>query len=133
MKNQNTTRYSKQRECILRVLGETDTHPTASYIYHRVREEIPNVSLGTVYRNLAKLTEEGAVIKIFSDDTSERYDACTSPHCHVLCRRCGSVSDVFIDCSDALDKEAEKVYNGKISGHSITFWGLCEKCSRSNG
>ena len=132
MKNQNNTRYSKQRECILRVLGETDTHPTANYVYEMVRREIPNISLGTVYRNLSKLTEEGAIIKLVSEDTCERYDARVTPHYHITCKSCGAVGDIFIDYDKSLDERAAALYRGEVDGHDIMFFGICDKCKESN-
>lgn len=132
MKNQNNTRYSKQRECILKVLSGTDTHPTANYVFEKVRREIPNISLGTIYRNLSKLTEEGLIIKLVSDDTCERYDARVTPHYHIVCRSCGAVGDIFIDYDASLDKRADGLYKGDVHGHDIMFYGICDKCKNGS-
>ena len=132
MKNQKSTRYSRQRECILKVLSETDTHPTANYVFEKVREEIPNISLGTVYRNLSKLIEDGLIIKLVADDTCERYDARVVPHYHIVCRLCGAVGDIFTDYNTALDKKADEQYKGKVYGHDIMFYGICDKCMNGN-
>lgn len=132
MNNQSNKRYSKQRECILNVLKGTATHPTANYVFEKVREEIPNISLGTVYRNLSKLTEDGEIIKLVSDDTCERYDARVTPHYHIVCRSCGAVGDIFIDYDKSLDRSADKVYGGCVRGHDIMFYGICEKCLRND-
>lgn len=131
-KNKNTARFSKQRECIMQILSATDSHPTANYIFDRVREQIPNISLGTVYRNLARLCEEGRIIRIESGDAAERYDARTTPHYHIQCVKCGAVADVFIKYEDRLDAAASEAYDGRIEGHSVMFRGICKKCCEKN-
>lgn len=130
MNEKTPVRFSRQRECILNVLKGTDTHPTASWVYERVKNEIPNISLGTVYRNLARLSEDGVILRISGDDGVERYDARVKPHYHMLCRLCGGVSDVFIDYADELDRSAEELCGCKIDEHRLMFYGVCNKCCK---
>jgi len=87
-------RNTPQRNRILEVLRSTDTHPTASRVYDEVRDLIPNISLGTVYRNLSVLESQGYIQKISCSDAEDRYDATVEPHIHYYCTSCGSVSDV---------------------------------------
>lgn len=122
-------RYSKQRECILEVLKGTTEHPTANWVYDSVRKEIPNISLGTVYRNLAVLCDDGVVLKIDVGDGTERYDACAKPHYHLHCKVCGCVCDVCFGYEEAIDKKAEKESGCKIDYHSLMFSGICSGCS----
>ncbi len=121
-------RYSRQRECILDYLSNTVEHPTANMIYDKVREIIPNISLGTVYRNLATLVDDGDVLKIDAGDNAERYDIRVKAHGHLICNSCGSVSDVFMDYEDRLDEIAREVSGADIITHQLVFEGTCSKC-----
>ncbi|MGN1084105.1 MAG: transcriptional repressor, partial [Lachnospiraceae bacterium] len=85
-------KHSRQRDAILEYLRSTASHPTADTVYENVREKIPNISLGTVYRNLNMLAESGEVLRLSCGGTSDRYDGCVKPHYHFLCRSCGNVS-----------------------------------------
>ncbi len=70
-------------------MHSTDTHPTASAVYNEVRKVIPNISLGTVYRNLAALSEEGVILSLSVGDGYEHFDGNSAPHAHLHCKRCG--------------------------------------------
>lgn len=120
-------KYSRQRESIKSFLLSRYDHPTADTIYINVRKEFPNISLGTVYRNLSLLTELGEIIKITTDG-ADRFDAHTVPHSHFICRRCHTVLDIPIKNEDFINKEAQKEFSGHIEGHSIQYFGLCENC-----
>ncbi len=121
-------RYSKQRDCIMRVLSGTSSHPTANWIYDKVREEIPNISLGTVYRNLAVLSDEGDILKLAVGDGTEHYDACIKPHYHLYCKNCGGVYDIDIDYLDGLDQRVIKSSDIEVDYHRVMFYGTCSKC-----
>lgn len=121
---------SKQRERILELLGSTVSHPTASWIYDKLKKEIPELSLGTVYRNLNILIEQGLIRKIDFGSTCDRYDADISPHYHFICERCGSIIDLKIPIDGELNKTVEKATNFKTKRHRIEFYGLCDKCSK---
>lgn len=121
-------KYSKQRQAIKDFLATRKDHPTADMIYENLKVEYPNISLGTIYRNLALLTDIGEIIKITSFDGPDRFDGRVDCHCHFMCTECGSVTDVdqakihpFIDSvSDA--------FKGKIKHYMINFSGICENC-----
>ena len=125
-------RNSRQREAILEVLRNTDEHPDASVIYERVRKLIPNISLGTVYRNLAVMADERDILRLSANSASVHYDGNTHPHYHVVCERCGRIDDIFTDFTKEVDKFAKKAYKGKIEEHSLIFYGLCEECTKEN-
>ena len=86
-------RKSKQREKILQVLRQTRIHPTADWIYETVHKEMPKMSLGTVYRNLKVLIDQGCVQKLSLEGSIDRFEAKISPHYHLICEKCGSVQD----------------------------------------
>lgn len=124
-------RYSRQRECILNALRQTKRHPSASSIYDEVRREIPNISLGTVYRNLAELSAGGEILRIDAGDGTERYDGCAQPHYHMICRCCHAVSDVEIPYLSELDDRVARINGADIAFHSVLFSGTCEKCKKN--
>ena len=122
-------KYSRQRESIKRFLMSRYDPPTADTIYLHVREEFPNISLGTVYRNLSLLTELGEIIKITTDGP-DRFDGNVKPHSHFLCRKCHSLLDVHLDNESFIDQQAQKNFPGTIDGHSILYYGICSDCSK---
>lgn len=88
------SRMTRQRKVILEELGKVYTHPTADEIYAMVKEKLPNISLGTVYRNLDLLAENNQVLKLETAGNIRRYDANMAPHSHIRCVSCGKVFDV---------------------------------------
>ncbi len=123
---------SKQRDAILAFLMTRKDHPTADTIYENVRLTIPNISLGTVYRNLALLTERGEILKLSIDGVSDRYDATTTPHLHFQCRLCNEVSDLSLHLDfDSMLKQASQEFNGIIEGHNTFFYGVCPQCAKN--
>ena len=130
MTGEKTIKYSRQREAIVNFLKDRKDHPTADFIYRNIREEYPNISLGTVYRNLALLEELGMVMKKSCNDGNEHYDPNVEPHYHFICRGCGAVSDIEMDNIDFINTLAEKNFNGKIYGHNAYFYGLCGECNK---
>ena len=125
-------RYSKQREAILNALRSTKSHPSANMVYDMVRVEIPNISLGTVYRNLAELVSTGEVIKIDAGDGMEHYDGYNKPHYHMFCKGCQSVSDIDIEYHIGMDEAAAKESGADIEYHNVVFMGTCKNCKKIN-
>lgn len=123
-----TLKHSRQRECIKTSLMSRHDHPTADTIYMDIREEFPNISLGTVYRNLNLLVDLGEVLKLSCGNGPDRFDADTRPHYHFVCRECGCVDDLPMDVSDTLNISAQKHCRGTIDSHITYFYGVCENC-----
>ena len=124
-------KYSRQREAVYNFLTTRKDHPTADFVYTNIREEYPNVSLGTVYRNLQLLTSIGRIQKIRVGDGIDHFDADISPHNHFYCRKCGSVIDLDMDNIDSINEIAGKNFDGRIEDHIICFTGVCGKCLRA--
>lgn len=124
----NASKHSKQRDAILEVLHSTKAHPTADIIYAEVRKKIPNISLGTVYRNLAKLSEDNTIIKVNAGTGVEHFDGTPTPHYHVVCTECGAIDDIEADPLEEVNAWAAKIFKGEIYKHSTIFFGKCEKC-----
>lgn len=125
------TNKSRQRDMILKVLSSTKSHPTAEWIYQQARQQMPNISLGTVYRNLSKLAEVGEILKLDVGDGFDHFDATATPHYHMVCNSCGRVLDVEMDYDRDLDAKAKRSTGGKIDGHSVIFYGCCQDCSKA--
>lgn len=121
-------KYSHQREAIVNFLKTRKDHPTADVVYQNIKETIPNISLGTVYRNLNQLANAGIILRLPCDGKTDHFDACTDPHCHFMCSRCGSVSDILIDPSGRLITEAASASAHQIDTASVLFYGVCSEC-----
>ena len=124
------SRKSKQKEAILEVVKGTTSHPTANWVYDQVRREIPNISLGTVYRNLKLLKEEGQILDIALDGTLNRFDGNTQYHHHFICEQCGRVFDVISEepMERAMVDRAAQRTGFKVTQHRCEFRGLCKDC-----
>jgi Fe2+ or Zn2+ uptake regulation protein len=121
-------RRSRQRERILELLRNTTEHPTADWLYRELKKEIPGLSMGTVYRNLRILEEQGAIRKLPAGSTFDRFDADRSPHSHLICERCGRICDVRLPREANLDSDAERESGFTVTRHRIEFFGLCRSC-----
>ncbi len=120
-------RYSKQRESVLKVVNNSYDHPNAETIYKRVKEIIPNISLGTVYRNLNSLVLDNQIRIIKGLDNKDRYDKTLHDHGHTLCTKCNTITDLtedeIISLKNKLKKEGFQIQN-----YNIIINGLCHKC-----
>ena len=124
------TRQTKQRGAILKLLRGGYCHLTADQIYDEVRNEMPNISKGTVYRNLKVLREMGLVSELNLNGTASRFEAKRDSHYHFRCERCGCVFDVDEPINKELDRRIAKRTGFKISYHQLEFRGLCHDCQR---
>jgi len=120
-------KYSRQREAILRELRSRHDHPTADMLYHKLREDYPRISLGTVYRNLALLCELGEIRKITCGDGIERYDGFVGAHDHFVCTRCGKVIDIEQVVKE-IPPSSTASEIGSIESHSLIYYGMCKDC-----
>ena len=122
-------KYSRQRESIKEYLADRTDHPTADTIYLAIKEKYPNISLGTVYRNLSLLSEMGEIAKISCGGVAEHFDGNSAPHYHFVCNECNKISDIHIDNMDFINTLAEKSFDGKVIGHNAYFYGICSNCN----
>ncbi|MGL5437515.1 MAG: Fur family transcriptional regulator [Lachnospiraceae bacterium] len=123
-----TLKYSRQRESIKSCLMKRHDHPTADTLYTAIREEYPQISLGTVYRNLNLLVELGEIQKLTCGDGKDHFDGDTSPHYHFVCRCCSSVLDLPMKILPKVEHEAAEHLGAEIDSHSIYFYGTCHDC-----
>lgn len=132
MKNPSIQRMTIQRQIILDELSKVKSHPTADEIYRMVRKKIPNISLGTVYRNLEIMAEAGLILKLESAGSQRRYDADTSNHYHLRCIKCGRVIDIMMAPIEAIKKVMEEFKGCTIRSYKLEFTGTCEKCDEES-
>lgn len=123
-------KYSRQRDAIVKFLSMRKDHPTADEIYKYIRKEYPNISLGTVYRNLTVLCESGEIIKLSCGTGPEHYDGDTSSHYHFVCTECNAVSDLKLSMFPDPAAFADPDFCGHITGYSLYFYGKCPACNR---
>ena len=123
-------KYSRQREAIKTFLATRYDHPTAETVYLGIKEEFPNISLGTVYRNLALLAELGEIQKISTGIGPDRFDGRPELHYHFLCNCCGGVSDLKVEGLEHINVLAGCGFEGEINGHFAFFFGKCPECKK---
>lgn len=124
---------SKQRDAIKSFLMTRYDHPTAETVYLNVKKDFPNISLGTVYRNLSLLSEIGEIQKLSTGIGPDRFDGNPAPHYHFICNQCGSVLDLDVTGLDHINVLASQNFDGKIEGHLIYFYGKCPDCKKTFG
>jgi Fe2+ or Zn2+ uptake regulation protein len=123
---------TKQRDTILGFLRSTTSHPTADSIYEEVRKEIPNISKGTVYRNLRILQEMGEIAELNLSGTASRFEGRRHNHYHFRCEKCGRVFDLDEPVDTELDRKVAARTGFNISYHQLEFRGICQECQRKN-
>ena len=133
-------RYSQKREAILDKIRSATCHPTADWIYHELKGEYPDLSLGTVYRNLAAFKDEGIISSVGKVDGQERFDGKMQPHGHFICRQCRVVIDIGLsadlsgnlsDSKSDLIVHPESINQHKVERVDFTAYGVCAECLKA--
>lgn len=125
-------RHSHQREQIREYLCSSMTHPSAEEIYQALKPRMPELSLGTVYRNLKLLEQMGQIRRAACVEGTERYDACCEDHMHFVCSRCGCVTDVPQIQVQKI-RDALTLADGYSIGRlEMTVTGLCPRCQKKD-
>ncbi|MCQ2455487.1 MAG: transcriptional repressor [Clostridia bacterium] len=120
--------YSRQREAVSKVLKASKSHPSAAAIYDEVKKIVPSISLGTVYRNLDNLKQNGDIISVSVGDGTERYDGDISPHIHLICRNCKNIIDIHI--KEDFGKKFATECGFSPDSSVYTVYGLCNNCAQ---
>ena len=121
-------KHSRKRDALLQKIQSTDRHPSAIWIYEELRKEIPDLSLGTVYRNLSVFKDEGLIVSVGTVNGQERYDGNTREHTHFICSECGDIIDVDTSIDAQLECQIEQRYDLEINHKQLTLYGKCNKC-----
>ena len=118
---------------ILEELRLCRNHPGADEVYLRVRERLPHISLGTVYRNLELMASRGMIRRLDTSSGQKRFDPITEQHCHFRCNACGNIEDIpFAVEFPQLDPRHPWVQERKILGARPEYFGLCPACLDSS-
>lgn len=123
-------KFSKQRELIYNQVMEFPVHPTADQVYTALKQDNPNLSLGTVYRNLNQLSEMGMLLKIKIADGSDRFDGRTDLHYHMVCDKCSQVYDVELSELDKIRSVVSERYGHTLTSVTLNLNGVCCECSK---
>lgn len=123
------TRYSKQREAILIELQHRTDHPTADQVYSTLKITHPELSLGTVYRNLNFLAQQGDILKLDVGDGTCHYDGNTHNHIHYICKCCRKIID--IEFTSALEQQIYQDIDYDIDQIQLILSGTCPECKKN--
>lgn len=126
---ENPSKQFRKRNAILSCLQQTKEHPSAEALYERVRRENPDISLATVYRNLALFKEQGLIVSLGTVNGMERFDGCVEPHVHFACRQCGSVTDVpSAEVPNSISDSAAAALGCRVESAQLMLAGICKNC-----
>ena len=127
-----STKQFRKRNAILDCLMRTTRHPSADMVHEMLQAEHPDISLATVYRNLALFKRQGTIISVATVNGVERFDANTDPHVHFICTGCDEVLDLMqIQVPESLSGEVEKTSGCRVQSCQLTFTGLCSECQKN--
>ena len=127
---ERTGKHFRKRDAILNCVRCTTTHPSAEWVFEHVRQEVPDISLATVYRNLSLFKDQGLITSLGTVKGVERFDGNTDPHVHFICTGCGKILDLGgIQVPEELSGAAEAESGGSVEACSLNFTGLCGDCA----
>ena len=130
---ERTSKHFRKRDAILQCVRSTDAHPSADWVFEHVKEQMPDVSLATVYRNLALFKEQGLITSLGTVKGVERFDGNTEPHVHFICTQCGNVLDLpEISVPEELNSAVAQSSGGRVDNCQLSFTGICGECRKLN-
>ena len=128
----STTKHFRKRDAILSCLHQTTVHPSAEWVHAKLKPEYPDLSLGTVYRNLALFKEQGLITSLGTVNGVERFDGNTEPHVHFICTGCDAVLDLpEVQVPQSLSNHVEQHAGCHVSSCQLTFTGKCNQCQEN--
>lgn len=122
------TRMTRQKKLVLEILRSTTCHPTADWIYEQARKQIPDISLGTIYRNLSNLKEAGEILELNYGSTFSRFDGNPRNHYHFVCEECKRIFDLDIPLLEGLEERVSEQTGLCITQYRLEFYGRCREC-----
>lgn len=126
------SRKTQQRDTILRVVKSTTSHPGADWVYEQVRKEIPNISMGTVYRNLQLLSQSGEIRRLDAVGGQSRFDGTTNNHYHFRCEKCGCIFDLDEPVDHSIEERVAQKTGFRVKSHYLEVSGLCPECQEQD-
>ena len=131
LERMNNFRVTPQRQVILEELTRVNNHPSANEVFDMVRVRLPRIGLGTVYRNLDIMADNGVILKIDVGGTQKRFDATVEPHYHIRCTECGRVNDIDVPVQKEIEAMAAASTDYEVQGHRVEFFGICPDCRKA--
>ena len=126
-------KHFRKRDAVLTCLRGTDIHPSAEWVYSQLKTDYPDISLCTVYRNLAYFKDQGTIVSLGTVKGVERFDGNTTPHVHFICTSCGRILDLMqLNVPEELSDAASRYSGGRAESCQLTFTGLCGNCAKIN-
>ena len=130
---ERTSKHFRKRDAILQCVRSTDAHPSADWVFEHVKEQMPDISLATVYRNLALFKDQGLITSLGTVNGVERFDGNTEPHVHFICTQCGNVQDLpEISVPEELNSAVAQSSGGRVDNCQLSFTGICGECRKLN-
>ena len=126
---ERTAKHFRKRDAILSCLRQTTEHPSADWVYAKLKPQIPDLALGTVYRNLSLFKDQGLIASLGTVGGVERFDGNVTPHVHFICTACHKVLDLSqIQVPEELNASADRASGGRVESCQLTFNGRCGSC-----
>ena len=123
-------RQSRQQRLVFEIVERSHNHPTAHQVFAQARRRIPTISLGTVYRNLRQLADQGHVQENKMGGEPARFEVPRQKHYHIWCVECGRLEDLTLPYQDELDRKAQRLVRHRLEEHRMEFFGVCPECGR---
>ena len=123
-------RSSVQRQLVHRIIESRRDHPTAQSVFEKAREQMPSISLGTVYRNLQLLVDQGLLLERKIGNRPARYEAQRQRHYHICCVQCGALEDLSVPYQEILDRRVQRMVRYQLQEHRMEFYGICPQCQQ---
>jgi Fe2+ or Zn2+ uptake regulation protein len=123
-------RDSRQRRLVFEIVERSRNHPTAHQVFDVARREAPAISLGTVYRNLRQLAEQGRIQENKIGGEPARFEVPHRKHYHIWCVECGRLEDLTLPYQGSLDRKAQRLVRYRLQEHRMEFFGVCPECRR---
>ena len=124
-----STKHFRKRDAILQYLQSVTDHPSAEKVFTQLKAQIPDLSMGTVYRNLNLFKQQGLAVSVATIKGVERFDGNTDPHVHFICQECDAVIDLMdMEIPDSLKSVAEHSSGGQVAECQLCFTGICQDC-----
>lgn len=122
-------RCTQQKQMILETLTEMGSHVSAGAIYKELQKTHPNIGRATVFRVLSDMADDGSLLRVKTVEGEDRYDITNIDHCHVICRKCGKVDDVWFDKAPEVSEHIKSASDFTVEKTHIEFIGLCKECA----
>lgn len=124
-------KHSRKRDAVLEALRSTTAHPAAEWIYAQLKPDYPDLSLGTVYRNLAMFKKDGVIESLGTVGESERFDGRTDAHSHFICTVCEAVYDLDrVSLPENFCRTEDMLPGASVTGYRLHFFGICPECNK---